>query len=191
MLACRAVRRVLAFSACCALLAGCGGGARQDAAETTGSYDLQVVTSQFPREQRLSQGAVLRLDIRNTGKQTAPNLAVSLDGLMRTVDQPGLSDPHKPVWIVERQPVEGQTAYEQTWAVGPLPAGGSRRLEWRLAPAVSGTHTLKWTIAAGLHGKAVARTSNGGRPTGTFTVRVSQSPGEATVDPETGRVIRK
>src|SRR4051812_15415959 len=36
----RAVRRVLAFTACCAILVGCGGGARQDADETAATYDV-------------------------------------------------------------------------------------------------------------------------------------------------------
>lgn len=190
VLACRAVRRVLAFSACCAVLAGCGGGARQDADEPSATYDVQVLTSSFPRKQRISEPATLRISVRNTGKRAVPDLAVSLTGLMRSDEETDVADPWRPVWVIQRQPLEGQTAYDFTWAVGPLPPGASKTLTWRLSPALAGTHTLKWAVAAGLNGRAVARTSGGGRPAGTFTVRVSDTPAPATVDPGTGQVVR-
>jgi hypothetical protein len=184
------VRRVLAFSACCALLAGCGGGARQDADEKAASYDVQVLKSSFPREQSISQPAKLRISVRNTGKQAIPDLAVSLTGLVYNDDEIGVADPERPVWIVTDQPREGQTAYDFTWAVGELPAGATRELSWTLAPAVPGTHTLKWAVAAGLNGRAKAQVQGGGPAAGTFTVAVSDKPAPATVDPDTGAVVR-
>lgn len=185
-----AVRRVVASTLCCGLLAGCGGGARQDEGEPSASYDVQVVTSDFPSRQHVSEPATLRIAVRNTGRRDVPDLAVSLVGLSRRIDEPGAADPQQPVWIVEREPREGSTAYDFTWAVGPLRAGESRKLMWRLTPAAAGTHELKWTVAAGLHGKAMARTSDGQRPAGSFTVRVSDRPAPATVDPDTGDVVR-
>jgi hypothetical protein len=184
------VRRVLAFSACCALLAGCGGGARQDAGEKAATYDVQVLKSAFPRQQGISQAAKLRISVRNTGKQAIPDLAVSLTGLDYNDAEVGVADSARPVWVVQAEPREGQTAYDYTWAVGELPAGATRELSWTLVPAVPGTHTLKWAVAAGLNGNAKAQVRGGGPAAGTFTVEVSDTPAPATVDPATGKVVR-
>lgn len=193
VLACRAVRRVLAFTACCALAAaGCGGGERPDVAdEPNATFDVQVVEAKFPRQQSLSQAEELLLRVRNTGEGTMPNVAVSIRGFFQRSEQPGLADPNRPVYVVERQPKDSETAYDQTWTLGPLAPGGTREFAWKVVPVVSGTHEIEYTVAAGLNGKAKARTSNGGRPGGTFTVEVADDPAQATVDPETGEVIRK
>jgi hypothetical protein len=191
VVASRAVRRVIAFTGLCALLAGCGGGTSQDAGEARGTYDLQVTESRFPREQSISQAATLRIRVRNRGDRTVPDLAVSIKGFTRRDAQPGLADSERPVYVVDRAPKGGDTAYVQTWAVGPLAAGQTRELIWRVTPTVAGTHTIKYTVAAGLHGNAKARTGGGGAPSGTFTVRVADRPAAATVDPDTGAVIRK
>jgi len=177
------------LSACCALLVGCGGGERQDTGEKGATYDVDVVAADFPKDQSISSPAELTIDVRNTGDHAIPDLAVSLDGVSTLNDQPGLSDPIEPVWVVADSPASGDTAYDFTWAVGKLDAGATKSLRWRLTPATPGTHTLKWTVAAGLHGKAKARLKGGGLPTGEFTVRVSDAPQQATVDPDTGAVV--
>ncbi|UGS38003.1 COG1361 family protein [Capillimicrobium parvum] len=185
------MRGVLALTACCALLAGCGGGERQDHAEKSATYDLDVVSADFPKDQSISAPAELTIAVRNTGDRTIPNLAVSLDGISSANDQPGLADARQPVWIVADSPTAADTAYDFTWTVGKLDAGATKSLTWRLTPATPGTHSLTWTVAAGLHGKAKARTKGGGLPTGKFTVRVSDAPAQATVDPQTGDVVDK
>jgi hypothetical protein len=188
----RAVRRVLACIGCCALLAaGCGGGGeRQDADEPSGTYELEVVQARFPSDQSISASADLRIAVRNTGEGTAPDVAVSLEGLTRRDEQAGLADPTRPVFVIDRSPRDGDTAYVQTWALGPLPPGGTREFTWKLTPVLAGTHTLKYTIAAGLDGAAKARTAGGGPPTGSLTARVSDAPADATVNPDTGAVER-
>jgi hypothetical protein len=190
------VRRVLAFTACCALAAvgiGCGGdGERADVAgEPNATFDVEVVEARFPSEQRLSQPADLVIRVRNAGEETMPNVAVSITGFYRRSEQPGLADPNRPVYVVKRQPRDSETAYVQTWAMGPLRAGDAREFAWEVVPVEAGTHELAYTVAAGLHGKAKARTTGGGRPGGTFTVEVAKAPAQATVDPDTGEVVRK
>jgi hypothetical protein len=182
---------VLASTACCALLVGCGGGERQDAGERGATYDVEIVASDFPEEQSISTPATLRLAVRNTGDRAIPNLAVSLDGISTANEQPGLADPQQPVWIVSSSPTAGDTAYVYTWAVGRLDEGQTRHLDWKLTPSTPGTHKLTWTVAAGLTGKSKAHLDGGGQPTGEFTVEVSDAPQQATVDPETGEVVRK
>jgi len=196
VLACRRVRRVLAISLCCAIAgasgtvaAGCGGGERQDASERRGSYEVEVVTAEFPEEQAISRPSQLRIAVRNSGDRTIPNVAVSLAGLFIRNESPGTADPQQPVWVIEGQPLDGETAFDSTWALGRLEAGDTREFTWSLNPAMPGTFEVTWTVAAGLHGTAVARTPDGERPTGTFTVRVSDRPAQATVDPATGDVV--
>jgi hypothetical protein len=187
------MRRVLAFSVCCVLgagLAACGGGERQDAGDAGGDYQVDVVASDFPAEQSISSPATLKLAVRNTGDRTIPDLAVSLEGLSTRDSQPGLADPEDPVWIVQRQPGADQTAYDFTWTLGRVEAGATKDFELDLVPAVPGTHEVKWTVAAGLTGKSMASTADGERPAGTFTVRVSDEPAQATVDPDSGAVVR-
>jgi hypothetical protein len=183
---------VLAFVVCCLLgvsAAACGGGERQDADEPAGTYEVQVVTASFPEEQSISEEAPMRIVVRNASKQTIPDLSISLSGLSDRNPAPGLADPQQPLWIIEKQPGAAATADGFTWAMGKVPAGGTSEFELSLNPAVPGTHEVKWTVAAGLNGKAMARSSSGERPAGTFTVRVSDEPPPARVDPDTGKVI--
>jgi hypothetical protein len=186
------VRGVLAFLVCCllgVLASGCGGGQRQDADEPAGTFEVQVVTASFPEDQSISQSAPMRIVVRNAGKQTIPDLAISLSGLSDRNPAPGLADPQQPLWIVEQQPTAAATADGFTWGMGAVPPGTTSEFELSLNPAVPGTHEVKWTVAAGLNGKAMARSSSGERPAGTFTVRVSDEPAAAHVDPDTGKVV--
>ncbi len=49
---------------------------------------------------------------------------------------------------------------------------------------------MSFRVAAGLDGRAVARTEGGGVPGGRFDVRISGEPADSRVDPETGEVVR-
>ncbi|HWT26244.1 MAG TPA: hypothetical protein VN213_22235, partial [Solirubrobacteraceae bacterium] len=57
-------------------VAGCGGGERQDAGAPSGEFALDVTRASFPGRQTLAELAVLRLDVRNAGRRTVPDLAV-------------------------------------------------------------------------------------------------------------------
>jgi hypothetical protein len=186
-------RLTVAFLVCCVplgALAGCGGGQRQDAGQRSGSYEVKIVSTSFPADQSISSAAPLRIVVRNDGRSTVPDLTVSLQGLSDRNDQASLADEEQPVWIVADQPGNATTAYVSTWSLGPLKAGATKTFDLRLTPAVPGTHTVKWSVDAGLTGVASARTAAGRRPAGTFTVRVSTEPTPATVDPASGAVVR-
>lgn len=171
--------------------AGCGGGERQDANEPSGEFPVDVVTASFPKSQRIAAKATMRITVRNTGDREIPNPAVTIDSFTKVSEQAGLADSSRPVWIVQTGPRGGDTAYVNTWAVGrPLPPGATRTFEWNVTPVVPGTRTVRWTVAAGLSGKARARTESGDKPQGKFTVNVSGEPADAKVDPTTGAVVR-
>lgn len=170
------------------LLAGCGG-ARQDATEPSGTFPVSVVGASFPTQQHVSRSTVMRVQVRNTGHKAVPDIAVSVHGFDFRSTEPGLADPTRPLWVVDEGPRGGDTAYVSTWALGALPAGQTRTFEWRVTPVMAGRHLVRFEVAAGLNGKARARTSQGRIPGGSFAVQVSDAAPSARVDPSTGAVI--
>jgi hypothetical protein len=189
----------VAASTAAGLVAGCGGGERQDANEPSGTFAVDVVKASFTPKQRLADSAVMRIVVRNADSKTIPNVAVTVTnddddakggaGFTTRSTSPDLADPTRQLWIVDRGPHGGDTAYVSTWALGPLAAGRTKVFEWHVTPVVAGTHTLRWHVAAGLNGKAIARTKDGQDPAGTFRVDVSRKPAAVTVDPKTGDVV--
>ncbi|HMJ32276.1 MAG TPA: hypothetical protein VK501_00050 [Baekduia sp.] len=187
----------VAAVAAAGVLAGCGGGERQDANEPSGMFKVDVTKASFPKRQRLSDSAVMRIVVRNADTREIPNVAVSIlsddpkggGGFSTRSEAPGLADPTRQLWIVDRGPRGGDTAYVSTWALGRLAAGRSRTFEWHVTPVVAGSHMLRWRVAAGLNGKARAQTKDGQEAAGTFPVSVSSEPAAVTVDPKTGDVV--
>ena len=179
------------FGAATLAVAGCGGGDRQDKNEPSGTYKVDVVSATFPAKQRLAKQEEMVVEVRNADNKTIPNVAVTVDpGFTRRSERQDLSDPTRPVWIVDTDPVGGTTAYTNTWALGPLKPGKSARFVWKVTAVQPGTHEVHYRVAAGLNGKAKAQASSGDAPEGSFTVNVSGKPSQATVDPNTGKVIR-
>jgi hypothetical protein len=184
-------RTVTGLCAVAVLVGGCGGGTRQDAEEDAANYNVDVVSASFPDKQRLARQEQLVVEVHNADTKTIPNVAVTIDpGFSVRSNRQDLADPNRPVWIVDDGPLGGGTAYTNTWALGALKAGETRKFVWKVTPVRSGSHEVRYRVAAGLNGKAVARTAGGEKAEGTFNVNISQKPSQATVDPETGEVIR-
>lgn len=181
----------IVLGAVAASASGCGSGPRQDANEPSGTFALDVVQASFPERQHLARQEQMVVEIRNADRRTIPNVAVTVSSFASREDRQDVADPNRPVWIVDSGPRGGITAYTNTWALGSLAPGQSRRFVWRVTPVRPGSHEVHYEVAAGLDGKAKAQGANGSRPEGTFTVRVSGRPAQATVDPETGRVVRR
>jgi hypothetical protein len=194
-----------ACGACVALLAGGCGGARQDAHEPKGTFTVRVVKASFPARQAVARPARLELQVQNTGAQTVPNVAVTIDSFYYTENYPELAANKRPIWAIEegpgpisKRPVPsqavsppggGQTAYVNTWALGPLAPGRTQTFLWRVTPVKPGLHTVHFAVAAGLAGQARAQLSGGGIPTGHFTVDVAPQPPANHVDPDTGQIV--
>ena len=205
----------MAFALLAATAAGCGDDAeRQDASEPSGKFPVEVVAAKFPTEQRLAQTSDLRLEIQNSGDEEIPDLAVTIntgDELASgpfsvRSDQQGLSDPNRPVWILEEgypklitssvdekdldnAPTAGAAAAQtNTFSFGPLAAGDSKDIAWRVTPVEPGTYTIHYELAAGLGGKAKAVTSDGSTPEGEFVVTITDKPPNARVD-DAGNVV--
>ena len=185
-----ACRLCLVVSLGALALAGCGGGERQDADEPSGTFQVDVVRASFPTKQHLAQPERFVIAVRNTGHEAVPNVAVTVSSFAQRSEQPDLADPDRAVWIVDSSPSGGDTAYANTWALGRLAPGQTKRFVWRVTAVKAGTHTVKWQVAAGLNGKAKATLSGNRAPAGSVTVDVSEKPAQAHVDPETGKVVR-
>jgi hypothetical protein len=201
-----------------AALTACGGGgasARQDANEPDANFPVQVTTSKFPTEQSLAETSDLVIGVKNDGDQTIPELsftittdngqgaaaAVSPDGSFSVrLDDASLANPNRPVWILENKyprPVgepppsglgPGFRAQTNTFAFGPLDPGETRDIIWRVTPVMPGTYTLRYQVEAGLQGKALAVTADGGEVKGEFVVTITDKPPQATVD-NNGKVV--
>jgi hypothetical protein len=151
------------------ILAGCGGGTRQDATEPSGKFPVAVTTATFPASQRLSEHTHLILTVRNVGNQTIPNLAATICNVTcaypapagegtgaaafsENLQMPGLAHPSRPVWVVDTPP--GQCDY----GCGANPAGGygspggavtAYSNTWALgALAPNATATFDWGVTA-------------------------------------------
>jgi hypothetical protein len=187
------------------LVSGCGQGTRQDAKEPEGTYTVRIVNASFPVLQAIARPTFLKLQVRNTSAKTVPNLAVTIDSFSYVENFAGLADNKRPIWVIEQGPGTvpkrlvqsqvisppggGQTAYLNTWALGPLAPGRVRTFLWRVVPVKAGLHVVHFTIAAGLAGKAHAQLANGAPVIGHFVVHVAPQPPAKHVDPETGQIV--
>jgi hypothetical protein len=172
-----------------ALLAGCGSGPQQDANEPSGDYEVQISNASFPRKQGLGETSKLAITVQNVGTQTVPNITMTVDGLNYRSTEPGNADPLRPLWIINAQPLNGTTAYVNTWALGSLDPGDERTFIWSLSSTKAGDFTLDYRAGAGLNGKARAVTASGTVPAGSISVNVTRRPRKAVVDPATGEVV--
>jgi len=168
---------------------GCGGGTRQDAKEPSGRFTVEVPTHRFPAKQRLAERVDLTIAVRNADTRALPNVAVTVDSFDKASTQVGLADPARAVWLVDAPPRNSQSAYTNTWSLGSLAPGQTRMFRWGLTPVQPGTYVVKYRVAAALNGKAQAQLAGGDAPEGSFTVRITPRPSQATVG-EDGKVVR-
>jgi hypothetical protein len=173
---------------CLVAVVGCGGGERQDEDEPEGEFALDVVSAEFPAKQKLARSSELVITVRNAGDEAVPNVAITVTGLDYRSTEADLSDPTRPQFAVNGVPREigglpeakdatpagCETAYVNTWACGRLRPGAEKTFVWSVTAVRAGPYDVKWRVAAGLDGNAVATGPDGGEaPSGSFTGTVS------------------
>jgi hypothetical protein len=189
----------------CGLLAagaiGCGG-ERQDENEAEASYDVEIVKAKFPERQRLAQESELAITVRNDDTETIPDIAVTLAGLDRRLENPSISDPTRPVFVIDGDPVEiggypdvklaapegGQTALVGTWTLGKLKPNAEKTFRWRMTAVRPGPFEITYAVAAGLDGKATAVGPDDEQPRGAFKGSVTSAAPQSRIAAD-GRTV--
>jgi hypothetical protein len=186
----RALRRSRVATVCLLAIAGCGGGERQDENEREGNFPVEVVDAKFPESQKLAKSSDLVVTVRNAGKATIPNIAMTVNGFDERKTDPDLADPNRPVFALNGVQVEiagfpeakdaaprgCDTAYVNTWACGPLRPNQQKTFRWSVTAVQAGDFKVSWRVAAGLDGKAKAVAMGGGpAPRGSFSGKVSDA----------------
>lgn len=180
-----------------ALLPGCGGGERQDAGEPSVTYPVAIETSSFPARQQLAQRSRMRIAVRNVGDRTIPNLAVTIqaegggtevEAFGRLSEEPRISTRSRPVWIVDAGPGGGDTAYANTWAIGPLRPDRTKTFVWDVSAVRPGRYVLTYRLAGSLTGRSQLALENGSIPRGRFEVTISRKAAQVKVTPD-GRIV--
>ncbi|HEY7077957.1 MAG TPA: hypothetical protein VH418_21415 [Solirubrobacteraceae bacterium] len=189
-------RSAVALVALALLAAGCGGSTQADS-EPSGQFRVEVSGATFPARQQISHPVTLRILVRNADHRTVPNIAVTVETRpairgqapiafgQHAVD-PRLADSARPVWILDRGPAGGDTAYTNTWALGALAPGRSRLFTWHLVPARAGAYVVTYRLSPGLTGKAQPA---GGRVSGSLRAVIGNRPVAACVGGH-GQVIK-
>jgi hypothetical protein len=199
------------------VISACGsGGARQDATEPKGLFPVAVDSASFPSAQTLSQHTHLTIAVRNPGRKTIPNIAVTICNVTCTypasiargsaqafgqnLNQKYLANSSRPTWVVDQPPGHcgyscnnggqgaGVTAYSNTWALGKLAPGKTIRFDWKVTAVSPGRHIVAWAIAAGLNGRARAVGATGAPPHGAFVVTISGKPAQTYVN-NSGQIV--
>jgi hypothetical protein len=181
--------RARSVAALCLLaVAGCGGGERQDENEPEGNFPVEVVRATFPEQQKLAKSSDMIVTLRNAGRDTIPNIAMTVNGFDRRKNNPELADPSRPVFAINGVQVEiaglpeakdasprgCDTAYLNTWACGPLRPNQQKTFRWSVTAVQAGDFNINWRVAAGLDGKAKAVAAGGGpAPRGQFSGTIS------------------
>ncbi len=197
----------LAALAAAVLLGACGGSESSND-EPTGSFHVKVTEASFPPRQDLGQTSLLRLGVRNTGKRAIPGLTVSFtvagkqgveSSLPFGVSDKGaeLASSDRPVWVLAQgyprlqgssSPGGASTSNPKTFDFGELKPGKTVHAVLKLSAVRPGKHTLLYTIAAGLSGKAKAKTTGGVAPGGSFTSVITEKLPETEVT-DSGEIV--
>jgi hypothetical protein len=198
---------VLAAFTIAGLVAGCGSGAEQNPGEPHTDFPVQV-TSSFPTHQSLAQQTNFVVSVKNTGKATIPDVAVTVTnpkygdaaqsfGVLipeSGAGQPILASRSRPGWIIDqapgpcgyscknRGPGGAATAYTDTWALGRLAPGQTAKFDWHLTAVQAGSYMVQYQVAAGLNGYAKAVTAANKPASGSYAVTITPAPRSAYVE---------
>jgi len=150
--------------------------------------DKAVAYDKWPEKQQLAKSSQLLVSVRNAGRETIPNIGVTVNGLDERKTDPDLADPTRPVFAIngvqvriagfpeskDAAPRGCDTAYVNTWACGPLKPNQTKTFRWSVTAVRAGDYRVTWRVNAGLDGKAKAVASGGGpAPRGQFAGTIS------------------
>ena len=165
------------------------GDPRQDKGEPKRNFRASANLS-FPQKQTLAKRSHLVIKVRNEeNRATIPNVAVTVLGFDTRTKQQDVSDPSRPMFVINARPAKigtfpetkeagpdgGETAYVSTWTLGPLKAGATKTFRWDVTAVKAGKYKLSYRVSAGLNGRARAVSTTGGPVKGVMSGRVSDA----------------
>ncbi len=171
------------------LLVSACGGSRQDAHEPSGNFKVEITKATFPGKQKLAKRSLMVIAVKNVDSRTVPDISVTVKSFDKRLNDPQVADANRPVFIVNAGPKGGNTANQNTFALGPLDPGQTKVFRWDVTAAQAGVYKIDYTVSAGLYGKAHAVDSAGNTPSGQFAGRISPVAPPATVNFQNGRSV--
>lgn len=162
------------------------------------TYSVSVPVRSFPARQLLAEHVQLRLDVKNESSRAIPNVAATIstgsgpngaavEAFGSRLEGKGLASHSRPVWVVDRGPVSGDSAYANTWTLGAIAPHQTRSFTWSVVPVRAGSYTLRYSLTGSTTGHSPLRLVDGGAARGAFTVRVNGKPPQVRVTPD-GRI---
>ncbi len=158
------------------LAIGCGESSDKNGGKSTEIWRVEVVDADFPLKQRLAEPVELKIEVRNAGDTTIPELAVTVDGFNYRSTEKGVADPKRPVWTVNEPPPGSASSNVNTYILGELEPGKTVKAVWKLTAVVAGSHTVKYKVAGNVNGDIKTLLADGSAPEGAFVVTVSEEP---------------
>jgi hypothetical protein len=172
-----------------ATVAGCGSVASAPDEPAAKAVQLEVSPARFSTQHQVTGDEVeLRLTVRNTGDNPAPNLIVSLFGLEdRTEVQPG--DPNRlrttpddlpdsitrAGWFIDSGTGRTPLAQGDNWTGGTLAPGRTKTMRWLLNAQTVGKHSIRYKVSSGLTNNEAHATSGTGLA-GSISAEISDRP---------------
>jgi len=183
------------------LLAACGESS-SDSNQKAGTYEVKVTSASFPPKQFVGQTSLLKIDARNSGEKTVPDLSVTIDIKGKHGEaarlpfavhdpQPGLANGDRPVWVLaatyprlagSSEPGGAETSALKTYSFGEVKPGKSVEAIWKLSAVRPGKYTVAYEINGGLDAETKATTAGGSPPGGTFVATITTALPETEVD---------
>jgi hypothetical protein len=197
------LRALAPFAVAAIAISGCGSTKTQDEDEPSGRFPVEIVSASFPSDQRLAQTSNMEIVVRNPGSKKIPIVSVTVKckghkggsggsasglggnsgGFAYRTTQPGVADPARPRFIVNRiptrtprvydqgrlDPLERSSSYVDTFPLGSLKPGKQVTFRWNVTAVKAGPFHICYRVNAGLDGKAKAVKPSMGEPiSGTF-----------------------
>jgi len=172
------------------VLGGCASTKTQDQNERGGNFQVKIVSATFPAKQKLAQSSELVIRVRNTGRATIQNIAMTVNGFGKRKNEAQLADAERPQFVIngrsqtigglpeskDQSPRGCETVYVNTWACGHLKPGAVKTFKWGVTAVQAGPYKLSYRVAAGLDHKAKVVARHGGILSGSFAGSVSNKP---------------
>ena len=171
-----------------------------------GEFPLQLNEATLKPRQRLAETSNLVISVTNTGTQTIPDLAVTIQtrpsdlspeqagvpngSFSVRLDREDVAIQTRPVWILNADwprlngadtSAGAQRAQTNTYAFGELEPGDTAKMDWNLNAVQTGDFIVSWKISPSLSATSPAVDQAGLPLSGEIEVEISGQPAKVRV----------